>query len=96
MIEEFNEKWQAAQLEAGTLLVEAVEKATKLGYTICVYDQFAVHEWTGKPLVGELLHTGNHELNQPLFEDDNITNVIDWLDGVAYGRTHVKNNHEQI
>jgi hypothetical protein len=75
---------QAAQMEAAALLAEAVEKATALGFTLCASGGTVdVYHWEGKPLVAERRADG-------LFEAHYLTNLIDWLDGVAFGRTNVQ------
>jgi hypothetical protein len=80
-----NKQLQAYQMESATLLAEAVERATSLGFTIstsgCTVD---VLPWQGKPLIGEMRST-----SETIFEAQYLTNLIDWLDGVSHGRTHI-------
>ncbi|HEY4714534.1 MAG TPA: hypothetical protein VIH30_09900 [Aquirhabdus sp.] len=80
-----NQKLQAIQMESAMLLVEAVERETCLGFTLSASGGTVdVLPWHGKPLISEMRATSG-----TLFEAQYLTNLIDWLDGVAYGRLHV-------
>lgn len=74
---------QAAHMEAAMLLCEAIEKAQSLGFTLCVSGlSIDVYPWCGKPIISERRSDG-------FFEAQYLTNLIDWLDGVSFGRTNV-------
>lgn len=78
---------QRTQMESAMLLAEAVEKATKLGFTLVASGLTVdVLPWQGQPLIRDMVSTGS-----ALFESGYLTNLIDWLDGVAHGRTNINN-----
>jgi len=78
-----NAPLQARHMEASLLLAEAVDLATELGFSICVNGGTAdVFPWQGKPLIREVR-------GDALFEAQYLDNLIDWLEGVAFGRTNV-------
>lgn len=91
MIEnDFTQPIQAAHMEAALLLSEAVQKATAIGFTLVTTGSTVdVFKWNGKPL-------DEGFFGDAIFEAEYITNLIDWLDGVAYGRTNVRNENENI
>lgn len=76
---------QVFHMEAAMLLAEAVEKATRLGFTLLSSGTTVdVIKWTGTQLIQKTIPTSD-----TLFEASYLTNLIDWLDGVAYGRADV-------
>lgn len=84
MIEEDrNQPIQATHMEASLLLAEAINKATRLGFSLyCSGGDIAVHLWAGKPIYNEIK-------GDSIYDAEYITNLLDWLDGVSYGRTNL-------
>ena len=71
------------QMKAAMLMVEAVSKANELGLVLdCNGTCVSVHLLTNSttiPLV-------NEGLANSLFESESIQSIIDWLEGMLYGR----------
>ena len=78
-----NDEDTGKMMEASHMLAEAVEIATKLGFTLCTSGGTVdVFHWDGVPLRCD--NRGN-----ALFEAQCLTNLLDWLDGVKFGRSNV-------
>ncbi len=76
---------QASHMEAVSLFADAIEKATALGFTLAVSGSSVdVIPWMGRPVVREVIATG-----ETVFEAYYLTNLVDFLEGVAYGRVNV-------
>lgn len=80
-------------IEQDTLIImcDAIEIATRLGFTLCISGNITVSQWAGRPIT-DSLKLGNDSL----FEADYILHVLFWLEGVAYGRVNnqIINNHD--